>query len=225
MNASRLSIDWREKNVDNHLEENKMNDMVSIIVPVYNVQRYLLDCLDSILGQTYQNWECYLIDDGSTDESGKICDDYAGKDQRIKVLHKENGGVSSARNLALKNIGGYLIFVDSDDFIDSQFIEIAVKKMNDNDADVIQFGYTRDADKLGDNRDSADRFSSWNDIANDTLRFRIVQPMLWAKIYRVESVQSMPFIDGCNTLEDVEWLTRVMQNHSFVCSDYIGYYL
>lgn len=83
-----------------------MNDMVSIIVPVYNVQKFLPDCLDSIRGQTYQNWECILVDDGSTDNSGKICDEYADYENRFVVIHKENGGISSARNAALEVIGG-----------------------------------------------------------------------------------------------------------------------
>lgn len=93
---------------------------ISIIVPVYKVEQYLPKCIESILAQTYQNWELLLIDDGSPDNSGNICDEYALKDSRIKVFHKVNGGVSSARNLGLeKSCGEWIWFVDSDDTIET----------------------------------------------------------------------------------------------------------
>ena len=91
---------------------------ISVIVPVYNTEKYLNKCLDSILAQTFTDFELILIDDGSTDNSGKICDEYAEKDSRVKVFHKENGGVSRARNLGIDNASGeYLSFIDSDDFV------------------------------------------------------------------------------------------------------------
>lgn len=89
---------------------------VSVIVPVYKAENYLRRCVDSILAQTFTDWECILVDDGSPDGSGEICDEYAQKDARIRVIHKENGGVSSARNMALGKISAkWLTFVDSDD--------------------------------------------------------------------------------------------------------------
>lgn len=95
------------------------NKLISIIVPVFNVEKYIIQCVDSILSQTYNNFELLLIDDGSTDNSGKICDDYAFKDERIKVFHKKNEGVSSARNFGLDNASGeWITFVDSDDWLD-----------------------------------------------------------------------------------------------------------
>lgn len=100
-----------------------MNPKISVIVPVYNVEKYLHRCIDSILAQTFTDFELLLIDDGSTDGSGAICDEYATKDNRVRVFHKENGGVSSARNLGLDNMrGGYLTFVDSDDWVDSTYL-------------------------------------------------------------------------------------------------------
>lgn len=94
--------------------------LISVIVPVYNVEKFLSRCLNSILAQTYNNLEVILVDDGSTDNSGKICDDYALKDKRIRVIHKQNGGVSSARNMALSVAKGeYIGFVDSDDYIEN----------------------------------------------------------------------------------------------------------
>ena len=97
---------------------------ISVIVPVYNVEQYLSRCVDSIVSQSYENLEVILVDDGSKDASGKICDDYAGKDGRITVIHKENGGLSSARNAGLDMASGeYVAFVDSDDWIEQQAYE------------------------------------------------------------------------------------------------------
>ena len=110
--------------------------MISIIVPIYNVEKYLKKCLDSIINQTYKNLEIILVDDGSTDCSGKIADEYGKKDKRIKVIHKKNGGVSSARNVGIDNASGkYIAFVDSDDWIDLRMYEILhniIKKDNYN---------------------------------------------------------------------------------------------
>jgi glycosyltransferase involved in cell wall biosynthesis len=98
--------------------------VISVIVPVYNVEQYLCKCLDSILDQTFTDFELLLIDDGSPDRSGQICDEYAQKDSRIRVFHKENGGVSSARNLGLDNAKGkWIAFIDSDDWVDSTYLE------------------------------------------------------------------------------------------------------
>lgn len=96
-----------------------MSDKISVIVPVYKVEDYLPKCLDSILGQTYENLEIILVDDGSPDNCGAICDGYAAKDSRIRVIHQENGGLSAARNVGIEAAtGGYLAFVDSDDYLE-----------------------------------------------------------------------------------------------------------
>ena len=98
--------------------------MVSVIVPVYNVETVLHYCLDSILAQSYRDFELILIDDGSTDSSGKICDEYAGRDNRILVRHIENQGVSHARNLGIERASGeFILFIDSDDFVESTYLE------------------------------------------------------------------------------------------------------
>lgn len=100
-----------------------MTPAISVIVPVYNAEKYLRRCVDSILGQTFTNFELLLINDGSTDSSGTICDEYAACDQRVRVFHKPNAGVSSARNLGLdKARGEWITFIDSDDYIDEEFI-------------------------------------------------------------------------------------------------------
>lgn len=103
----------------------KNNPKISIIVPVYNVEQYLPRCIDSILNQSFVDFELLLIDDGSKDKSGKICDEYANKDDRIRVFHKENGGVSSARNVGLENARGeWLSFIDGDDEITEGYFNI-----------------------------------------------------------------------------------------------------
>ena len=92
--------------------------MISIIIPVYNSEVTLRRCLDSVISQSISDWELILIDDGSTDKSGEICEEYASKDKRIKVFYKKNGGVSSARNVGLDNAKGeWIAFVDADDFV------------------------------------------------------------------------------------------------------------
>ena len=119
-----------------------MEELISIIVPVYNVEKYLNKCIDSIINQTYRNLEIILVDDGSPDNCGKICDEYAKKDKRIKVIHKKNGGVSSARNKGIENASGYWIsFVDADDWIEKDYIKILVN--NKEDADIVLCGYNR----------------------------------------------------------------------------------
>ena len=107
------------------------NDFVSIIVPVFNVEKYLSHCIDSILNQTYANFELILVDDGSTDNSGIICDEYATKDKRIKAFHKKNGGVSDSRNFGIDIASGkYLSFVDGDDLLDKRFLESLLKNID-----------------------------------------------------------------------------------------------
>ena len=111
-----------------------MKGKVSVILPVYNVGKYIDRCMESLVHQTYSNLEIILIDDGATDNSPQICDDWTIKDKRVKVIHKENGGVSSARNVGLKNASGeYLMFVDPDDYISLDAIEKFIAKMPEYD--------------------------------------------------------------------------------------------
>lgn len=119
-----------------------MKDLISIIVPVYNVEEYLGQCIESVLNQSYQNLEIILIDDGSTDNSGLICDEYKKRDQRIQVIHKKNGGQSSARNVGLNIAKGcYVGFVDSDDWIEQNMYEILHKNICLYDADIATCSY------------------------------------------------------------------------------------
>ena len=119
------------------------NQLISIIVPVYNVEEYLKQCLDSILEQIYRNWELILVNDGSTDSSGLICQEYAEKDARICYFEKENGGLSDARNYGIEQAKGeYLTFVDSDDFLEASHLSVLYNALVNNDADISIANYT-----------------------------------------------------------------------------------
>lgn len=123
-----------------------MSGMISIVVPVYKVpHNYLNKCIESLISQTYKNIEIILVDDGSPDDCGDICDDYAKKDSRIKVLHKENGGLSSARNSGVENArGDFVIFVDGDDWIEPETCEVLFQEYLKTNTDLVMFGMVRD---------------------------------------------------------------------------------
>jgi len=125
-----------------NIEEYEKGELISIIVPIYNVENYLRQCLDSIMSQTYQNFECLLINDGSPDNSADICREYVEKDSRFKYFEKENGGVSSARNLGIERSGGaYITFIDSDDLVESDYLEVLYKVLKDEAADISVLTY------------------------------------------------------------------------------------
>lgn len=126
--------------------------MVSVIIPVYNVEKYIRECVDSVIKQTYRDIEIILVDDGSTDSSGILCDEYAKNDLRIKVIHKQNGGLSSARNAGIEiATGDYLTFVDSDDYIALDMLEQLMYAIEHFDADFVACGITSSVDKLDKN--------------------------------------------------------------------------
>ena len=115
---------------------------VSVIIPVYNVGSYLEQCIDSILCQSFVNFELILVDDGSTDRSGAICDKYVGKDARIKVIHQPNAGLPTARKVGLENAKGeYVLYVDADDWVDPNHLESLVEVAEQRDADVVLCGF------------------------------------------------------------------------------------
>lgn len=124
-------------------EKTSLSGLVSVVIPVYNVEKYLRECLDSVVGQTYKNLQIILVDDGSTDTSGAICDEYAKKDERITVVHQENQGAGAAKNIGLELVEGeYLSLIDSDDYIDEKFYETMIRAMEKYNADVAQCLFT-----------------------------------------------------------------------------------
>jgi len=130
-----------------------MSPTVSIVVPVYNTEKWLLICINSILNQTYKDFELILINDGSQDSSGDICNNIAVEDNRVKVFHVENGGVSKARNLGVKNsTGKYICFIDSDDWVSSDFLETLISKQNTYNVDWVISGYVSKYEKTNTER-------------------------------------------------------------------------
>lgn len=141
---------------------NNENILVSVIMPVYNSKQYLHDAINSVLTQTYKNFELILVDDGSKDESPQICDSFAKLDVRVRVFHKKNGGVCSARNLGLQEAKGeYVAFIDNDDLYDKRLLEVLIKQINLNKSDIIKCGRKNtNIDCNGKIIES--RVSSWN---------------------------------------------------------------
>lgn len=121
-------------------------ELVSVIIPIYSAEKYIRKCLDSILTQTYTNWEAILVDDGSPDNSGIICDEYAAKDKRFKVIHQENGGVSVARQTGLDEThGSYVIHCDPDDWIEANMLEVFINKIREKDYDMVIADFYNDS--------------------------------------------------------------------------------
>lgn len=178
-----------------------MSKQISVIIPVYNVEKYLSRCLNSVIEQTYRNLEIILIDDGSPDSSSRICDEYASKDNRIKVIHKENGGLSSARNAGLAVCSGdYIFFIDSDDWLVDEnvlleFIETAEK----NQSDFVYSLMNRTSDRSCSKMKTNERF-----LENDL--FFLSNPYLfsaWNKLYASALFQNIQFVPG-RINEDVD---------------------
>lgn len=188
--------------------------LISVIVPVYNVEKYLHKCINSILNQTYKNLEIILIDDGSTDNSGKICDEYALKDNRIKVIHKENGGLSSARNAGLDICSGdYIGFVDSDDYIAEDMYEYLYVNLIKNNADVAMCNYWIENNLNTEIADSSLEKFILNNKSN-ILKFHLEHGMffpVWNKIFKKEIIKNIKFPIGLNA-EDVfiliDWINN-----------------
>lgn len=129
-----------------------LNKVVSVVVPIYNVEKYLDNCIESIVNQGYTNLEIILVDDGATDSSPIICDEWKKRDERVIVIHKENGGLSSARNAGLEEAtGDYIMFIDSDDWVELDIVEKSVERIEKDKSDLVIFGYKK-VDEKGKNR-------------------------------------------------------------------------
>ena len=210
---------------------------ISVIVPVYNVEKYLPRCIDSILAQTFTDFELILVDDGSPDRCGVICDEYAEKDKRVRVIHKENGGVSSARNAGLDDCKGeYVTFVDSDDYIAADRVADLYETICRFDADEVSAGFTifdeqeykehrpRDNERVWGTNNEAERI--------DFLLNRILQDgngwAVWNRLFKTEIIKEhhIRFCETCGnfgedlgfTLEYALYCTR------FAVCDHAGYF-
>ncbi len=188
------------------------NPLVSIVIPVYNAEKYLERCLNTIINQTFQNIEIILVDDGSTDNSGSICDDYATKDGRFRVVHKSNEGVSSARQTGLDLAGGeYVIHADPDDWVEPNWIEELVKYALEKRADITMCGYYHEFQSASYREKTVPTSLEKDDVLCDLLYGRI-WGALWNKLIRKECFDSfhVSFIRNMNLWEDLFVVTELV---------------
>ena len=199
----------------------EINPKVSIIIPVYNAEKYLSRCLDSILKQTYSNIEIILVDDGSEDKSSYLCDRYAILDRRIKAYHKSNEGVSIARNYGIENCNGeYIVFVDSDDYLISECIETLVKLVRNEEESVLGCVdyYENQNGKLSTYSCEDGKIDS---LGYDEGLIKIFDPLsyrgyLWNKIFRLSEIRKyeIRFLPGVKIWEDTLFLMEYIINSS-----------
>ena len=189
---------------------------VSIIVPVYQVEKYIRQCVDSILAQTFTDFELILVDDGSKDKSGQICDEYAVLDQRVKVIHKKNGGLSDARNWGLDQaVGNYFMFVDSDDYIASTMLEYLYKALMNKEADiaVCNFLHFFEEDRKRDfSTNIQSEVLSGAEIFYSRKNERVygIWTVAWNKLYKRETLGNVRFRFG-KYHEDEFWANDIYQ--------------
>lgn len=211
-----------------------MDLKISFVIPIYNVESYLHQCVDSVLNQTYQNIEVILVDDGSPDRSPAICDDYAQKDNRVVVIHKENGGLSDARNEGLqKAIGDYVIFLDSDDFYKHNvFLERIVEATDEGRKDAVFFQRTVFYDGSNRPNDNYPPYNlEWNKLDASSLLLELAKnDLLDASACMKATKRSILlnnelFFTKGIYCEDIEWFSRyIMFVNSVALIDYPDYY-
>lgn len=189
-----------------------MNPLISVIVPIYDVEKYLARCVDSIVNQTYKNLEIILVDDGSPDRCPQMCDDYAEKDSRIKVVHKKNGGLSDARNAGMAvATGEYISFIDSDDYVSDDFFECLLDVMNKENSDiaecsVVKFYEDNRFDEFSD--DLSVKTYDTQDAMSALIAENPFHQHVWNKLYKIELVKDIPYAVG-KLNEDEFWTYRV----------------
>lgn len=195
--------------------------LVSIVVPVYNSSKYLARCLDSILMQTFRDYEVIVVDDGSTDSSASICDAYAEKYKMIKVIHQNNAGVSAARNKGIdESRGKYLMFVDSDDYIDTNMLDVAVSKIEEYDADIFMSGNIEEYVSNGIITNSVKRTvtsSCLYSLRKFLENFGQAYPVVclsnsWCKLYKMENIKKneIQFDESMSIDEDTNFIFSYM---------------
>ena len=194
--------------------------MISVIVPVYKVEKYLRQCLDSLINQTYRNIEIILVDDGSPDNCGSICDAYAMADDRIKVIHKPNGGRGSARNAGMDiATGDYLAFVDSDDWLDLDTFEVWHKIAAETGADIVEGSYRhyRPWKPEAPIQESPNTLTTTTYTGAEALErlyasttaFSDIAIMIWNKLYKASILKKLRFLENCMN-EDVGFVPQAL---------------
>ncbi|MGL4876267.1 MAG: glycosyltransferase family 2 protein [Clostridium sp.] len=188
-----------------------MKPKISIIVPVYNVEKYLKKCIESILAQTFEKFELILVNDGSTDNCGKIIDEYEKKDKRIKVIHKKNGGLSSARNAGLDLAQGeYIGFVDSDDWIDVDMYEVLYDLITKSGKDIANVGYTRVTNTYNDSWTKHDeKILSRDEAMYELINHKLFGNSFCMNLFRASLIKKFRFQEGI-IFEDVDLIYKVI---------------
>ncbi|MFQ6791392.1 MAG: glycosyltransferase family 2 protein [Thomasclavelia sp.] len=204
-----------------------MQKLVSVIIPVYNIEKFISKCVKSVLENTYRNIEIILVDDGSTDSSGKICDKFSKNYRNVATIHKTNGGLSSARNEGIKNSNGdYILFVDGDDTLNDEAITMLVNAAAKTNSDVIQMNYemvNKDGAILGMKQSINTTYLGKNNILNAFFINDYINVTAWGKLYKKEIFDSVSFYVGKNN-EDTIFLADLFEIiNSYTCIDYIGY--
>ncbi len=208
----------------------KQNIKISIIVPVYNVEKYINESLDSILTQDYKNFELLLIDDGSTDASPAICDEYVAKDSRVKVIHQKNGGVSNARNTALENVDGdYITFIDPDDSVNQGYFSKVVETitMSGNPVDVIYIPYPVFSEKK-----NVEYYNTKAEIEKEVLPmfFRksnlksITMATVWSLFIRIDVIRNIRFNPQLVAIGDKPFVLDTILNAESLALLPVNYY-
>lgn len=200
---------------------------ISVIIPVYNCEKYLQDCLKSVIGQTYKDLEIIIIDDGSTDNSGIICDQFAKLDSRIQVIHQENRGVSAARNIGILQMSGELVsFIDADDTLDTDMYEFLFSLMNDYSADIVHCGYRHIVGEeirlVHDSRQIVPQNSE--EALTCLIGARLFVGSLWNKLYKAKLIKNLTFDEDIKINEDILFNFQVFSKaDKIVFADYTKY--
>lgn len=191
---------------------------ITIAVAAYNVAKYVAQCLDSIMDQTFQDWECIIYDDGSTDTTGKICDEIAARDSRFKVIHSENRGIAEVRNKAVENVSGkYFTFVDADDWLEPEYLKVLYELITEYQADVAQCDFFLDYTTFSEPLKAYTKIEVLNQLqfVDELRKDHKVRSYLWNKLYRTEVVKpSFPQEKAFTDFSAFsEWASRI---HKFV---------
>lgn len=188
---------------------------ISVIIPVYNAEKYMSRCLDSILGNTYKNLEVICVDDGSTDLSANICNEYASRDCRIKVIQKSNGGAASARNIGLEMASGdFIAFIDSDDYVHSEYFSIMMEALENNSADIVLCDYIC----INDSSDFSKKkipYQSSVISREDLMSKHGMKSFVWGRIYTKNIIGRVRF-DANIKVEDAVFNALLMQMNADV---------
>lgn len=203
-----------------------MKPLISVIVPVYNAQRYVRACLNSLIGQTYQNLEILLINDGSTDESGEILEEYAKKDARIRCIHQSNGGVSAARNRGLDEATGeWISFIDSDDWLEPNTYETVMELADTHSVDAVSFGYSVDV-PMQDPKPRRLSARHYGKLGNAELMWSIYHGAVfcWDTVYRRELIKDVRYRTDIYRGEDTIYKIEALKNVKSLYSIDTPYY-